>query len=344
MSSTQMTSSKPLAIGIAGYGWWGKVIAKLLAGSPRFDLKYIAEPAEQLHPEASSDSVADVRFLTNFDDLISQPDLEALVICTPHPQHADQIVAAAERGLHVFCEKPLCMNLAEAECAIQACEKHGRVLGVGHERRFEPAMQLLKEEVRQGAYGTLLQIEANFSQDKFLSLPRDNWRLSNAIAPVGPLTATGIHLVDLSVSFFDRPIGVTARLGSRGAGFENGDTLAIFLEFESGAVSLISAILATPFDGRFALYGSQGWSEIRDRTHPESPTGWDVSRVIRGQEPFRTFFEPHPAVLENLEAFGAAVRGESEYPIDNQQKRYTVAALEAIMKAVSSRDVQSIKV
>ena len=337
-----MTSGKPLAVGIAGYGWWGKVIAKLLSESSSFALKYIAEPIQQLHPTVESGPLKEVKFLTDFDDLIRQSDLEALVICTPHPQHAVQIIAAAQRGLHVFCEKPLCMNLADAERAIQACEKHERILGVGHERRFEPAMQLLRQEVSQGVYGTPLQIEANFSQDKFLSLPRDNWRLSNAVAPVGPLTATGIHLVDLSVSFFGKPIGVTARLGSRGAGFENGDTLAIFLEFESGAVSLISAILATPFDGRFALYGSQGWSEIRDRTHPESPSGWDVSKVTRGQEPLRTFFEPHPAVLENLEAFAAAVRGESVYPVDNQQKRYTVAALEAIMKAVSSRNVEAI--
>jgi predicted dehydrogenase len=235
------------------------------------------------------------------------------------------------------------MNLADADRAIQACEENQRVLGVGHERRFEPAMQRLRQEVSDGLYGTALQIEANFSQDKFLALPRDNWRLSNAVAPVGPLTATGIHLVDLSVSFFGRPRSVTARLGSRGAGFENGDTLAIFLEFESGAVSLISAILATPFDGRFAVYGSQGWCEIRDRTHPENPTGWDVTKTLRGQERQQVFFEPHQAVRANLESFAAAVRGKANYPVDTLQKRSTVAALEAIIKAVQSGQVEPIR-
>ena len=339
-----MSLTKPIVVAIAGYGWWGKVIAKLLSESPQFNLKYIAEPLQQLHPEKASILGGNIKFFSDYKELIAQSDLEALIICTPHPQHAEQIVSAAERGIHVFCEKPLCMNLADAERAILACEKHGRVLGIGHERRFEPAMQLLRDEVALGLYGTPLQIEANFSQDKFLNLPKDNWRLSNAIAPVGPLTATGIHLVDLSVSFFGKPIGVTARLGSRGAGFENGDTLAVFLEFDCGAVALISAILATPFDGRFALYGSKGWSEIRDRTHPESPSGWDVSKVIRGDEPSKVFYKPHQAVLENLEAFGHAIRGHAPYPVDNNQKRYTVAALEAIIKAVSSRRVEAIEV
>lgn len=338
-----MIEQKPLAIGIAGYGWWGKVIASLLAKSPLFDLRCIAEPVLALHPAPNSETLKGVRFCDSYDALIREPGLEAVVICTPHPQHADQIVAAARAGLHVFCEKPLCMNLADAERSIQACEDAKRVLGIGHERRFEPAIELLRNEVSQGLYGTALQIEANFSQDKFLALPKDNWRLSNAVAPVGPLTATGIHLVDLSVSFLGKPKSVTARLGSRGAGFENGDTLAIFLEFESGAVSLISAILATPFDGRFAVYGSQGWSEIRDRTHPENPTGWDVTKVLRGQERQTSFFEPHQAVRANLEAFASAVRGQSVYPVDNNQKRFTVAALEAVIKAVQSGQVEPIR-
>jgi predicted dehydrogenase len=337
-----MSKKEPLIIGIAGYGWWGKVIAALLAGSPNFELRCIAEPATELHPTPRPEALKDVKFYSDFESLIQQPGLEAVVICTPHPQHADQIIAAANRGLHVFCEKPLCMNLPDAMRAINACEDRHLVLGVGHERRFEPAMIRLKKEMTAELYGVPLQIEANFSQDKFLNLPRDNWRLSNQVAPVGPLTATGIHLVDLSVSFLGKPRSVAARLTSRGAGFENGDTLAIFLEFESGAVSLMSAILATPFDGRFAIYGSKGWAEIRDRTHPENPTGWDVTKTLRGEAQEKEFFEPHQAVLANLNAFALAVRGVAPYPIHSAEKLYTVGALEAIMRAVLSNKVEPI--
>ncbi|MDH8029995.1 hypothetical protein QIG50_28070, partial [Klebsiella pneumoniae] len=65
-------------------------------------------------------------------------------------------------------------------------------------------------------------------------------------------------------------------------------------------------MLATPFMGRLALLGSKGWMEIRDRTHPESPTGWDVTRVQRDRPPETAYYQPHPAVRDNLEAFGRA--------------------------------------
>jgi hypothetical protein len=67
-----------------------------------------------------------------------------------------------------------------------------------------------------------------------------------------------------------------------GSQLVNGDTLAIMVSFKSGGHALISAILATPFDGRFAVYGSKGWVEVRDKTHPEKPTGWTFTKVVRG--------------------------------------------------------------
>ena len=105
-------------------------------------------------------------------------------------------------------------------------------------------------------------------------MPRDNWRLSNSVNPAGPLSATGIHLVDLSIALLGRPTQVWARLATLGSDFANGDTLSVTLRFESGATALLGAVLATPFMGRLALQGSKGWVEIRDRSHPERLTRW----------------------------------------------------------------------
>src|SRR5690606_29624070 len=152
------------------------------------------------------------------------------------------IVAAAAAGLHVFCEKPLCLTLEEARAAVAACESRQRVLGIGHERRFEPEVVALRELIAAGELGEVLQIEGNFSQDKFLTLPRDNWRLSNTVAPVGPLTATGIHLVDLSIAILGPCERLWARLATLGADFPNGDTLGVMMGFANGANALISAV------------------------------------------------------------------------------------------------------
>jgi predicted dehydrogenase len=197
--------------------------------------------------------------------------------------------------------------------------------------------------VEAGELGTPLQIEANFSQDKFLSLPSDNWRLSGHDAPAGPMTATGIHLLDLAVSFLGQPVQAVARVRQLGSPLTNGDTLAAMVGFESGANALITAILATPFDGRFAIYGSKGWAEVRDKAHPESPEGWTLTSVLRGSGRKVVDFPPASAVRANLEAFAAAASGGAAYPVPQMQMVQTVAALEAIVRACASSAIEAVE-
>ncbi len=329
--------SRPVAVGLLGYGWWGKTLARQLQNNAWLKLAAVAEVDTSQRTAMADDVLLQaVPVHSSLQDLLAQPGLEAVILCTPHAQHADQIVAAAERGLHVFCEKPLCLTLAQAQRATDACTSRGLVLGIGHERRFEPEVMALRDMVQNGTLGTVLQIEANFSQDKFFALPKNNWRLSNEHAPVGPLTATGIHLVDLSIAVLGPCEQVWARLATLGSDFENGDTLAVMMAFASGANAMISAVLATPFEGRFAVYGSMGWVEIRDRTHPESSSGWDIKTALRGQPVETRFAPPAPSVRHNLEAFAQAVRGVHAYPVTAQEMRANVAALQAIMASVQS--------
>lgn len=331
-------ATNPVRVGLVGYGWWGKTIAHQLSNASWLQLAAVAESDANTRTAMAADPVlVGVAIFDSPESLMAHPDLEAIILCTPHQQHADQMVAAAKANLHVFCEKPLCLTLADAQHAIAQCQAKHLVLGIGHERRFEPEIMAMRQLIADGALGEVLQIEANFSQDKFFALPKDNWRLSNKHAPVGPLTATGIHLVDLSIALLGPCESVWARLATLGSDFENGDTLGVMMGFPSGANAMISAVLATPFEGRFAVYGSQGWIEIRDRTHPENPTGWDITTVLRGQTPHIRFAPPHPTVLANLEAFAKAVRHVAPYPVTPQEMLANVAALEAIMTSVQSR-------
>lgn len=341
----QFNNQKPVKVGLVGYGWWGKIIAKQISNSRLLKLIAIVEVDESLLHQMKTDEILkDVNVVANFDEFLRITEMEAVVLCSPHLHHADQIVAAAQAGKHVFCEKPLCLTFKDAQRAIQSCVQFKRVLGIGHERRFEPSVIAFRKEIEQGVFGQILQIEANFSQDKFFALPKDNWRLSNKYAPVGPLSATGIHLVDLAIAVLGPAESVWARLSTRGSYFENGDTLGIMLAFPGGANALISAMLATPFEGRFAVYGSKGWFEIRDRMHPENPAGWDIKRVMKGQEPEISFAKQSPTVLLNLEAFANAIRGEQSYPVTHQEMLANVAALEAIMKSVLSKNIEPIVV
>ena len=336
-------TQQAVRIAVIGYGWWGKIITQTLQESSAVKVVLVVEPDQAVRTTAVAAGVrGGFAVADSIAAAIADPAVEAVVLTTPHKFHAEQITAAAAAGKHVFCEKPLCRTFAEAQAAIGACRAAGVVLGIGHERRFEPAVIDLRKRIAADELCSILQIEANFNQNKFFALAPDNWRLSKAHAPVGPLTATGIHLVDLSIALLGPAESVWARLSTRGSKFENGDTLAIMLGFAGGASAMISAVLATPFDGRLAVYGSGGWVEIRDRTHPEHPTGWDVTRVARNGDRSTEFMPPFPAVRSNLEAFAAAVRGTAPYPVRQEEMLANVAALEAIMRSVDSGVIEKI--
>src|SRR5207302_1181827 len=133
-------------------------------------------------------------------------------------------------------------------------------------------------------------------------LPADNWRLSAKEAPAGPMTATGIHLLDLSIGVMGAADRVFASVKTLGSQLVNGDTLGILVNFKSGGNALLGAVLATPFDGRFAVYCNKGWAEVRDKAHPEAPQGWTLTVHRRGGEKTVREFSPAKAVLANREA------------------------------------------
>jgi predicted dehydrogenase len=121
-----------------------------------------------------------------------------------------------------------------------------------------------------------------------------------------------------------------------------GDTLSMTISFESGATAVLGAALATPFMGRLALLGSKGWMEIRDRSHPENSTGWDVTSVHRDEAPTTLFYAPHPAVRDNLEAFGRAALGQAPYPVTLDEMLANVRSFEAIQRSAKNGTIEII--
>ena len=322
-----------------GLGWWGRVIVPLAKSSTKLRVVAVADPDPAAAQVAGPQSVP---LAKSYEDVLENPGVEGVVLCTPHTLHTDQIVRAANAGKHVFCEKPLSLSRKEVLRAVEACNQNGVKLAVGHEKRFEPPIHELMRMAKSGELGTPLQIEANFVQDKFLSLPPDNWRLSAKEAPAGPMTATGIHLLDLSIGVMGPAERVLASVKTLGSELRNGDTLGILVNFRSGANALLSAILATPFDGRFAVYGSKGWAEVRDKAHPESPRGWTLTTHLRGGEKQTRDYPPAKAVLANLEAFADAAMGGAPYPVPQAEMIANVSALEAIFRSAANGNVERV--
>ena len=322
-------------VAVMGLGWWGRIIVPLIKTSSRLRVVKVVDPAPAAADFAREQGVP----LATFDETLKDPNVQGVVLCTPHTLHTEQIIRAANAKKHVFCEKPLAMSRADVLRSVKACNDNGVRLAVGHEKRFEPPIQEAMRLVKSGELGTPLQVEANFVQDKFLSLPADNWRLSSKEAPAGPMTATGIHLLDLSVGVFGPAERVFANVRQLGSQLVNGDTLGILVNFKGGGNALLSAILATPFDGRFAVYCNKGWVEVRDKAHPEAPQGWTLTVHKRGGEKWSKEFAPAKAVLANLEAFA----GDAPYPVPQAEMIANVSALEAIFKSAQSGRVEQVE-
>ena len=102
-------------------------------------------------------------------------------------------------------------------------------------------------------------------------------------------------------------------------------------------------MLATPFDGRFAVYGSKGWAEVRDKAHPEAPRGGVFTKKLRNEEKSAIDFPSSAAVLDNLEAFAEAAMGGAPYPVPQEEMLANIAALEAVFRSARSGRVEAVE-
>jgi len=333
--------TRPVGVALVGMGWWGKKMLNVLAAAPS-DIRVVRAVEPNLETARVLCAEKGVALTADYADALSDPDVEAVVLATPHALHGAQIEAAVAAGKHIFCEKPLALTKAGAEKAVRLCRDAGLVLGMGHERRWEPPVAELLARADAGDLGRVHQIEANFSHDKFLALDRDNWRLKADQAPAGGMTATGIHLLDLSVRLLGPAQSVWCVCEQLSSDLPQGDTVAAYVKFRGGGTSYVSASLANPFVSRFAVFGSKGWIDIRDKAHVEAPDGWVVTSAKVGG-PITTAQVPAAEpVKDNLVSFARAVRGVERYRITAEHLVNNIALLEAVFASARSGKIETV--
>ena len=327
-------------VAIVGLGWWGKKLAQSIGESSLLRVVRGVDP----NPAAVQGFAETCGFPISGDyaSALQDPNVQAVLLATPHSLHTQQIEQAAAAKKHVFCEKPLAMTRAGAEHNVRVVTSQGLVLGIGHERRFEPGVAIMLEEARSGKLGKLLQLEANSSHDKFVSYSGDNWRISDSEAPAGGMTATAIHIFDMATSLFGEAETAYASNATLASKLGNGDSSCALVRYRNGCTAYASAILATPFISRIALFGSEGWIEVRDKAHIEASTGSRLTRCAKGGQAVTTDLPVGRAVLENLEGFARAIEGIAPYPISTTEMINNAAVMEAIFKSAKEGTAQSV--
>lgn len=278
-------------------------------------------------------------------DLLADPAVDVVCICTPSGQHAAQAIAAAQAGKHVLVEKPMAVNLEDADAMIAAAENAGVRLGVVLQRRAEPLFRRVYDAIQNGDLGELTlgvvtipyhRPQAYFDQAAW----RGTWSLDGG----GVLMNQGIHLVDLLVWFMGDPVEVQAYGHTLHRDIEVEDTLAATLSFANGALATITATTtsAPGFPHRVEIYGTRGGIQVEgesagrwdlveptDATVPPPDVGLPVSAGA-GADPRGIAPTGHIAVFGD---FIQALRSNLPPQIDGKQGRRSLATISAVYRA-----------
>src|SRR6478735_7956870 len=200
---------------------------------------------------------------TDYRQMITDADLDAVDICLPHHLHRDAIVAAAGAGLHILCEKPLCLTPAEAVEVQQAVAAAGVTLMCAHNQLFLPAVAAAKAELDSGRLGRVYEVRTTDCFYNDFDPANMGWRASAATSGGGELIDTGYHPTYLMLHFAGAsPVEATAMLSTHRLTFAEGeDTAQVLVRFANGAVGqLVTSWAYDPAPGteRFSVSGNLG--------------------------------------------------------------------------------------
>jgi predicted dehydrogenase len=152
--------SARVSVGVVGLGYWGPNLARNFDALPQSELAWICDGSEEQLAHAAT-RFREARTTTSVDELLEDPDLDAVVVATPVPTHAPLALRVLEAGKHCFVEKPLAQSLADAEAVLDAVRGSGRTLMVGHLLEYHPGLERLKELVDEGELGDIQYIYGN---------------------------------------------------------------------------------------------------------------------------------------------------------------------------------------
>jgi predicted dehydrogenase len=332
-----MTTS--IRIGVAGLGYWGPNLARNFAATAGCELAWCCDAS----PEARArigERFPGVRLTDDVSELLADPALDAVVLATPVPTHADLAVRVLEAGKHCFVEKPLAQSVADAERAVAAAQSSGRVLMVGHLLEYHPGVQKLKQLTTSGELG-----------DQIYYIYGNRLNLGKLRADENALWSLGAH--DVSVVLYladEEPWEAVARGESYvRRGVE--DVVFCFLRFPSGLTAHLHLSWLDPHkERRFTVVGSRRMATFDDMALEGKlaiyDKGFDEDTQTYGEYITRTgdIFWPRIPNVEPLrlecEHFVECIRRGEQPRSDGRSGLRVVRVLEELQRSLDSSAVQ----
>jgi predicted dehydrogenase len=252
-----------ISLGVAGLGYWGPNLARNFANIPGCELAWLCDGNDAALQRVGA-AIPSARRTQSLDDLLDDPSLDAIVLATPVPTHAELAERVLRAGKHCFVEKPLAQNVADAERAVAAAEETGRTLMVGHLLEYHPGVAKLKEIAEGDELGRIHYIYSN------------RLNLGKLRADENALWSLGAH--DVSVVLYlagEEPYEIEARGESyMRSGIE--DVVFGFLRFPSGLAAHLHLSWLDPHkERRFTVVGSKRMATFDDMDLERKVTVYD---------------------------------------------------------------------
>jgi predicted dehydrogenase len=250
-------------VGVVGLGYWGPNLARNFDLLPGAELTWLCDPVEEAL-ERWGAAFPSARTTTRLDDLLSDDALDAVVVATPVPTHAELALRVLEAGKHCFVEKPLARTEEEAERVVEAARAAGRVLMVGHLLEYHPGVEKLEELLRSGELGELRYIYSN------------RLNLGKHRTDENALWSLGAHDVSVILRLADEePAGWDAQGESYvKPGVE--DVVFALMRFNSGLIAHMHLSWLDPHkERRFTVVGSKRMATFDDMALERKLTVYD---------------------------------------------------------------------
>ena len=326
--------SDAVSIGVVGLGYWGPNLARNFDALSGATLRWCCDADEAIRARYAA-QYPQTRFTAELDELLNDPELDAIVLATPVPTHAALAVRVLEAGKHCFVEKPLAQSAAEAEAAVAAAERAGRVLMVGHLLEYHPAVALLKQIADSGELGAIHYIYSN------------RLNLGRLRADENALWSLGAHDISVILRLAEEePHEVSARGEAyMRPGVE--DVVFAFLRFPSGLAAHLHLSWLDPHkERRFTVVGSRRMATFDDMDLERKITvyvkGFDESADSYGEYITRTgdIWSPRVGNAEplRLEAqhFVDCIRERRTPVSDGRSGLRVVRVLEALQRQLEA--------
>ncbi len=335
---------------IVGLGWWGRTLVESVQGTS--DVVTFTKGATRTRsPEVEEfASASGFELADGFEAVVADPDVDAVVLATPHSLHSQQVIAAASAGKHVFCEKPFALHRDEAEAAVEAVQKAGVTLGLGYNRRFHPEMTKLRERIRSGELGVVEHVEATMTFPNALLLKADQWRAQRDETPCGGLTPMGVHAVDGMIDLCGEVDHVFCQSFRRVVEIDADDTTQVLFRMREGMSGYLGTLTATGPGFSFQVFGSAGWVRLEGMTHVAGASSEERRTRLFGACKFQPAKGPaetweaerYDVTRAALEAFANAAEGGPAYPITLEEMVHGAAVTEAIVRSAETGNVEEV--